>query len=137
MKKRGGPTGLRRADRSRFPYEPRVVGGKLMSPVELQRLHRFILDTAVIEAISDEMRAVVEAVWPELVHKLPLKNLHGQHRQPVFRPPSGSRQFIGARLQPGETVFFARMQDAGQPIRNLTATGHHSALSWLGETPRR
>lgn len=66
MKKRGGPTGLRRADRSRFPYEPRVVGGKLMSPVELQRLRRFILDTAVIEAISDEMRAVVEAVWPEL-----------------------------------------------------------------------
>ena len=53
---------LRRADRSRFPYEPRVVGGKLMSPVELQRLRRFILDTAVIEAISDEMRAVVEAV---------------------------------------------------------------------------
>jgi len=47
-----------------------------MSPVELQRLHRFILDTAVIEVISDEMRAVVEAVWPELVHKLPLKNLH-------------------------------------------------------------
>src|SRR4029077_9699435 len=45
--------GLRRADRSRFPYEPRVVGGKLMSPVELQRLRRFILDTAVIEAISD------------------------------------------------------------------------------------
>jgi hypothetical protein len=30
-----------------------------MSPVELQRLHRFILDTAVLEAISDEMRAVV------------------------------------------------------------------------------
>ena len=49
----------------------------MMSPVELQRLHRFILDTAVIEAISDEMRAVVEAAWPELVHKLPLKNLHG------------------------------------------------------------
>jgi hypothetical protein len=72
MKKRGGPTGLRRADRSRFPYEPRVVGGKLMSPVELQRLHRFI---------------------------------------------------------PGETVFFARMQDADSLCRNLTATGHHSALS--------
>jgi len=52
-----------------------------MSPVELQRLRRFILDTAIIEAISDEMRAVVEAVWPELVHKLPLK-------KPVFRPRS-------------------------------------------------
>ena len=49
----------------------------MMSPVELLRLHRFILDTAVIKAISDEMRAVVEAVWPELVHKLPLKKLHG------------------------------------------------------------
>jgi hypothetical protein len=48
-----------------------------MSPVELQRLHCFVLDTAVIEAISDEKRAVVEAVWPELVHKLPLKKLHG------------------------------------------------------------
>ena len=73
MKKRGGPTGLRRADRSRFPYEPRVVGGKLMSPVELQRLHRFILDTAVIEDISDEMRTVVETLWPALVDKLPPK----------------------------------------------------------------
>ena len=39
----------------------------MMSPVELQRRRRFILDTTVIEAISDEMRAVV-AVWPELVH---------------------------------------------------------------------
>jgi hypothetical protein len=37
--------------------------------------------------------------------------------------------------KPGETVFFARMQDAGSLCRNLTATGHHSALSWLGEDP--
>jgi hypothetical protein len=73
MKKRGGPTGIRRADRSRYPYEPRVVGGKLMTPVGLQRLHRFILDTSVIEVISDEMRTVVETVWPELIDKLPPK----------------------------------------------------------------
>ena len=136
MKKRGGPTGLRRADRSRFPYEPRLVGGKLMSPVELQRLHRFILDTAVIEAISDEMRAVVEAVWPELVHKLPLKKCT-DNTASLFFDLDQARQVIGARLQPGETVFFARMQAAGSLCRNLTATGHHSALSWLGETPRR
>jgi hypothetical protein len=29
-----------------------------------------VLDTDVIEAISDEMRAVVEAVWPELADPL-------------------------------------------------------------------
>jgi hypothetical protein len=71
MKKRGGPTGTRRADRSRYPYEPRFVQGRLMAPVELQRIHRFVLDTAVIEDISDEMRAVVENLWPELLDKLP------------------------------------------------------------------
>jgi hypothetical protein len=31
------------------------------------------LDTERIEAISDEMRAVVESEWPELAHKLPPK----------------------------------------------------------------
>src|SRR3982074_2825556 len=49
---------------------------------------------------------------------------------------------VGRRVHPGgappgETVFFARMKDAGSLCRNLTATGHHSALSWLGETPCR
>ena len=47
------------------------MGGKLMMPADLQRLHRFMLETEVIEAISDEMRAVVERAWPELVYKLP------------------------------------------------------------------
>ena len=73
MKKRGGPTGTRRSNRSRFPYKPRIVGGKLMTPADLQRVHCFILDTAVIEVISDEMRTVVETIWPELVDKLPPK----------------------------------------------------------------
>jgi hypothetical protein len=77
MNKGGQKTGLQRGDRTRFPYEPRVIGGKLVMPAELQRIHRIILDAVEVEIISDEMRAVVEAVWPELVHKLPLKNLHG------------------------------------------------------------
>jgi hypothetical protein len=47
-----------------------------MMPVELQRLHRYVLDTDVIEVISDEMREVVEAEWPELGHKLPPKKPH-------------------------------------------------------------
>jgi hypothetical protein len=60
MPKRGAQTGPHRANRKRFPYEPRLVGGKMMMPSDLQRLHRFILDTDVIEVISDEMREVVE-----------------------------------------------------------------------------
>ena len=50
-------------DRERFPYEPRVVAGRLLIPAELQRIHRFVLDTPVIEVVSDEVRAVVEGVW--------------------------------------------------------------------------
>ena len=59
------------------PYEPRIVGSKVvMMPAELQRLHRYLLDTDVIEVISDDMREVVEAEWPELGHKLPQKKPH-------------------------------------------------------------
>ena len=64
MKNKRGP----RRDREQFPYEAQVVGGKLMMPADLQRLHRFRLETEVIEAISDGMRAVVERIWPELEH---------------------------------------------------------------------
>jgi hypothetical protein len=59
-----------RRDRKQFPYEAQVVGGKLMMPADLQRLHRFILETEVIEAISEERRAVVERLWPELGSEL-------------------------------------------------------------------
>ena len=52
------------------PTSPELVGGKMMLPADLQRLHRFMLDTDVIEVISDEMREVVEAMWPELIDKL-------------------------------------------------------------------
>jgi hypothetical protein len=62
----------------RRSYEPHIVGGKVvMMPADLQRLHRYVLDTDVIEVISDEMREVVEAEWPELGHKLPPKKPHG------------------------------------------------------------
>ena len=67
MKNKRGP----RRDRKQFPYEAQVAGGKLMMPADLQRLHRFMLETEVIEAISEEMGAVVEQLWPELVFKLP------------------------------------------------------------------
>jgi hypothetical protein len=95
MKKRGGPTGMRRADRSRYPYEPRIVEGKLMTPVDLQRLHRFVLDTAVIEVISDDMRTVVETLWPELVGKLPPKKDALQQGTLPGRTPWSDTGFLG------------------------------------------
>ena len=67
-----------RRDRKQFPYEAQVVGGKLLMPADLQRLHRFLLETEVIEAISEEMREVVERLWPELVCKLPAA--HAGHK---------------------------------------------------------
>jgi len=48
--------------KKRRTYQPRIVGGKVMMPADLERLH--------IDHISDEMRAVVESEWPELPHKL-------------------------------------------------------------------
>jgi hypothetical protein len=61
----------------RRTYEPRIVGGKVvMMPADLQRLHQYLLETDAIELISDEKREVVEAEWPELVHKLPPKKPH-------------------------------------------------------------
>jgi len=47
-----------------------------MMPAELKPLHKYMLDIERIDHISDEMRAVVESEWPELVHKLPPKERH-------------------------------------------------------------
>ena len=40
INKRGGKVGPQRANRQRFPYEPRVVGGRLLMPAELQAIHQ-------------------------------------------------------------------------------------------------
>ena len=53
-----------------FPYEPLVVGEKMVMPVELQRVHRAVLSGA---EITEDMRAVVERRSPELVAKLPAR----------------------------------------------------------------
>ena len=68
--KRGQPVGTQRGNRQRFPYEPRVVGGKLMMPAELH-LHRYVVETPVLENVTEEIRVVIETVWPELMSKLP------------------------------------------------------------------
>jgi hypothetical protein len=52
-------------------YQPRIVGGKVMLQPDLERLHKYMREIERVDQISDEMRAVVESEWPELVHKLP------------------------------------------------------------------
>jgi hypothetical protein len=52
-------------------YSPRVLGGKVMTPADLRRLHKYMLEIGNVSTMSDEMRAVVESEWPELAHKLP------------------------------------------------------------------
>jgi hypothetical protein len=71
INKKGQKAGPQRGNRKRFPYEPRVVGGKLLIPAELQAIHRYVLETRVLNNVTDEIRAVVETVWPELMSKLP------------------------------------------------------------------
>ena len=36
INKRGQKPGIQRGNCQRFPYEPRVIGGKLLMPAELQ-----------------------------------------------------------------------------------------------------
>jgi hypothetical protein len=73
MNKLGQKHGPQRGNRQRFPYEPRVIGGKLLMPTELQAIHRYVVETPVLEAVTEEIRAVVKTVWPELISKLPPK----------------------------------------------------------------
>jgi hypothetical protein len=58
-------------------YMPCIVGNRLVTPAELQRLHEQLLKNDVIEVIPDDMRAVVEREWPELTCKLRPKNVLG------------------------------------------------------------
>jgi hypothetical protein len=73
INRQGQKAGTQRGNRQRFPYEPRVVCGKLLMPAELQAIHRYVVETPVLEAVTEKIRAVVETVWPELISKLPPK----------------------------------------------------------------
>jgi hypothetical protein len=54
-------------------YKPRLLGDQIVTPTDLKRIHKELLEFEHIEAVSDEMRALIESEWPELVHKLPPK----------------------------------------------------------------
>ena len=57
-----GQNGPKRGNRKRFPYEPRVVGGRLLRPAELQAIHRYVVETPVLENVTEEVRAVVDCM---------------------------------------------------------------------------
>ena len=63
--------------KKRRAYQPPLVGDKVMMPADLKRLLRYMLEVEHIGIISDEMREVVEDLWPELVCKLPPKRSRG------------------------------------------------------------
>ena len=63
--------------KKRRTYQPRIGGDKVMMPADLKRLHKYMLEIEHIGIISDEMREVIEELWPELAHKLPPKKPRG------------------------------------------------------------
>jgi len=63
--------------KKRRVYISRVVGDQVMTSADLERLHKELLEYERIDFISDEMRAAIEDLWPELVHKLPPKKPQG------------------------------------------------------------
>jgi len=70
MHRRREHRGRLRKDAQRFPYDPIFIGGKVVMPAELQRIHRTVLDATGGASIFDERRAIVAMRWPDFV-KLP------------------------------------------------------------------
>jgi hypothetical protein len=66
-----------RMTKKRRAYQPRVFDGRVITSDEIKRIHKEVLKFERIEAVSDSMRALIEDLWPELVHKLPPKKLQG------------------------------------------------------------
>jgi hypothetical protein len=60
--------------KKRRVYISRILGNQVMTSADLERLHKELLEFERIDHVSDEMRAVIEDLWPELVHKLPPKD---------------------------------------------------------------
>ena len=63
--------------KKRRVYISRIVGNQVMMPADLKRLHKYMREVEHISIVSDEMREVVEDLWPELVCKLPPKRSRG------------------------------------------------------------
>jgi hypothetical protein len=47
--------------------------GRELSDAELETIRKHVQSFGTIEAIDDDMRALIESQWPDLVSKLPPK----------------------------------------------------------------
>jgi hypothetical protein len=61
--------------------------GRALSPDELAAIRAHVESFDTIEVIDDDMRALIEGQWPDLVGKLPLRTL--PRRTPRTRPRRG------------------------------------------------
>jgi hypothetical protein len=52
-------------------YRPRIFQGRVMTATEQRQLYNELVKLKRFDVVSDEMRRLIEEVWPELVHKLP------------------------------------------------------------------
>jgi hypothetical protein len=58
-------------NRQRRICTPRGCQGRMMHQKEFEQLHRPLLKSDHIEAVTGDMRELIEDTWPELAHKLP------------------------------------------------------------------
>jgi hypothetical protein len=56
-----------------LPFIDGRFGGQVVMPVDLERLHKELVESQRLNDVSDETRVVIEDEWPELVYKLPPK----------------------------------------------------------------
>jgi hypothetical protein len=54
-----------------------MLCGRVLTTAELRRIRQQIEEFDSIEAVDDDMRALIEDQWPELVSKLPPKKPQG------------------------------------------------------------
>jgi hypothetical protein len=50
---------------------PTTFRGRALSDAELRAIRKQVEEFDSIDAIDDEMRALIEDEWPDLAHKLP------------------------------------------------------------------
>ena len=117
--RRGQKLGPQRGNRQRFPYEPRVVGGRLLMPAELQAIHRYVVETPVLKTVTEEIRAVVETVWPELRSKLPPKRRFRRKGRGVSNTMPQKRAALGADHALWQEWLVAERDEAGDQLRSV------------------
>jgi hypothetical protein len=55
----------------KFDLWARTFGADDRPGCQIASVHRYVLETPKLDDVTEEVRAVVESVWPELLAKLP------------------------------------------------------------------